>query len=72
MAPDNNSKDHEKSLRNLEEICENTRAIRRVVNRIFDHLHEYSIVDDDYKSEKNYDPDTISWEDLDNGDDMYM
>jgi hypothetical protein len=59
----------EKSLQTLDEICENTRAIRRVVNRILDHLHEHATDDDgDYK---DYDPDTISWQDLDNNDDMY-
>jgi hypothetical protein len=58
----------EKAIQALEEICENTRAIRRVVNRILDHLHEYSSKDDD----EDYDPDTINWEGLDNNDDMYM
>jgi len=57
----------EKGLQNLEEICENTRAIRRVVNRILDHLHEYEEKDD-----TDYDPDSISWKDLYNNDDMYM
>jgi len=52
-------------LQNLEEICENTRAIRRVVNRILDHLHEY--VD----REEDYDLDALKWEDLYNHDDMY-
>ena len=50
----------------LEEICENTRAIRRVVNRILDKLHEESKGEDN-----NYDPDTIDWKDLYNSDDMY-
>jgi len=54
----------------LEEVCENTRAIRRVVNRILDHLHEYA--GDDDENTNDYDPDSISWRDLDNGDDMYM
>jgi len=52
-------------LQNLEEICENTRAIRRVVNRILDHLHEHTEPDEDY------DPDTMKWEDLYSHDDMY-
>ena len=52
-------------LQSLDEICENTRAIRRVVNRILDHLHEHVEEDDDY------DPDTVKWEDLYNNDDMY-
>jgi len=71
MTPENNLNDHHKrSLDTLEEICENTRAIRRVVNRILDHLHEYASDDDD--NHTDYDPDSISWRDLDNGDDMYM
>ena len=57
----------EKAIQTLEEICENTRAIRRVVNRILDHLHEYSIKDDD----EDYDKDTLDCEDLNNSDDMY-
>jgi len=52
-------------VRNLEEICENTRAIRRVVNRILDHLHEYA------ESTNDYDPDTVTWADLYDNDDMY-
>ena len=52
-------------LQNLEEICENTRAIRRVVNRILDYLHDY--VD----REEDYDLDTMKWEDLYANDDMY-
>lgn len=57
----------EKSLQTLEEICENTRAIRRVVNRILDEFHEYR------EEEKNhdYDRDTMSWKDLYNNDDTY-
>jgi hypothetical protein len=35
------SEKEDKKIQTLEEICENTRAIRRVVNRILDHLHEY-------------------------------
>jgi hypothetical protein len=71
MTPENNLNDHHKrSLDTLEEICENTRAIRRVVNRILDHMHEYT--DDDNSEHTDYDPDSISWQDLDNNDDMYM
>ena len=55
----------EKSQQILEEICENTRAIRRVVNRIFDHLHEQEDRNDDY------DPDDLGWKDLYDNDDMY-
>ena len=54
----------------LEEICENTRAIRRVVNRILDHMHEYS--DSLSESYDDYDPDSVSWEDLYDNDDMYL
>jgi len=52
-------------IQNLEEICENTRAIRRVVNRILDYLHDY--VD----REEDYDLDALKWEDLYANDDMY-
>jgi hypothetical protein len=67
MTSQENSPKDEKAIQTLEEICENTRAIRRVVNRILDHLHEYSTKDDD----EDYDKDTINWEDLNNSDDMY-
>jgi hypothetical protein len=60
----------EKSARTLEEICEHTRAIRRVVNRILDHLHEHHTRDEG--DDHEYDPDAISWKDLDNNDDMYL
>ncbi|MFC1783359.1 hypothetical protein ACFL02_07205 [Planctomycetota bacterium] len=56
-----------KHLEVLEEICENTRAIRRVTNRILDHLHEYGEKNDD-----NNGPDTITWKDLQDYDDMYL
>ena len=58
----------ERKTQLLEEICENTRAIRRVVNRILDHLHEFS----DSADDAVYDPDTIDWDDLDNHDDMFL
>jgi len=58
----------EKSLHTLEEICENTRAIRRVVNRILDYLHEHEPVSRD----DEHIPDEIRWEDLDNNDDMFL
>ena len=58
----------EKSLHTLEEICENTRAIRRVVNRILDHLHEHEPV----PADDDPDPDEITWEDLDDSDDMFL
>ena len=65
MTSEKDKQEDEKSIQALEEICENTRAIRRVVNRIFDHLHEKE--DDN----NDYDPDTISWKDLYNNEDMY-
>jgi len=56
---------NEKAIQSLEEICENTRAIRRVVNRILDHLHESE------EPDNGYDPDTVNWKDLYDNDDMY-
>jgi hypothetical protein len=55
----------------LEEICDNTRAIRRVTNRILDHLHEYNT---ETKATENadYDPDELNWEGLDDNDDMFL
>jgi hypothetical protein len=67
MTPKEKTFENEKALQNLEEICENTRAIRRVVNRILDHLHE---THEGYEDE-DYDLDTLKWEDLYNHDDMY-
>lgn len=66
MTSKKNTPQEDKAIRPLEEICENTRAIRRVVNRILDHLHgsqEHEDDDDDW-----YNPE---WEDLDDYDDMY-
>lgn len=65
MTSKTNTPEDEKVLRTLEEICENTRAIRRVVNRILDHLHESHEQDDDDN------PYPCDWEDLDDSDDMY-
>jgi hypothetical protein len=67
MTSDNDSPQDEKVLQSLEEICDNTRAIRRVVNRILDHLHESQEEDED----NDDDPDTFDWEDLNGNDDMY-
>jgi len=64
MTPKENLSENEKAIQTLEEICENTRAIRRVVNRILDHLHESQEQDDD-------ESDALDWDDLDNHDDMY-
>ena len=72
MTSENNLNDScRRSLDTLEEICENTRAIRRVVNRILDHLHEYG-EKDEYENDPDYDPDSITWDDLDNADDMFL
>ena len=60
MTPKENIQKDEKAIQSLEEICENTRAIRRVVNRILDHLHETL---ESYNND-DYDPDDVSWEDL--------
>jgi len=65
MTPEEDSSKDEKTIQTLEEICENTRAIRRVVNRILDHLHESQEKDDGYST------DTMSWKDLCNNEDMY-
>ena len=67
MTPKDEQTKENKKTQHLEEICENTRAIRRVVNRILDHMHEYTERDD-----LDYDPDTISWKDLNDHDDMYL
>ena len=65
MTPKENSPEEDKSTQLLEEICEHTRAIRRVTNRILDHLHEYEDRDNDY------DPDTIGWDGMNDNDDMF-
>jgi hypothetical protein len=65
MTPKEQPSDDERAIQTLEEICENTRAIRRVVNRILDHLHEYQDQTD------QDDPDAMSWNDLYTNDDMY-
>jgi len=66
MTSKTDTPEDRKALRTLEEICENTRAIRRVINRILDHLHESQDQDDDY------DPYMLDWENLDDCDDMYF
>jgi len=62
----------DKKLQTIDEICENTRAIRRVANRILDHLHEYQTGVSSNENIPYSDPDEISWDDLDDKDDMYM
>ena len=69
MTSENDSLQDEKALQSLEEICDNTRAIRRVVNRILDQLHETEATDEDNGTD--YDPDTLDWDDFDSHDDMY-
>lgn len=51
-------------MESLEEICENTRAIRRVVDRMLDHMHEHLSPDPDY------DPEQFGWMDWHDQDDM--
>jgi hypothetical protein len=68
MTPEEKSDEKAKSLQTLEEICGNTRATRRVVNRSLDELYEYH---EEQEDETDYDPDTVSWKDLYNNHDMY-
>ena len=70
MTPDNKKQMEEKKQQYLEEICENTRAIRRVANRILDQLHEIYPPQEE-EEEGNWDPDTMTWDDLEDLDDMY-
>ena len=65
MTSKTNTPQDEKARQDLEEICENSRAIRRVANRILDHLKE------SHEQDEDYDPDLLDWEDLDEYDDMY-
>jgi len=57
----------DKKLQTLDEICENTRAIRRVTNRIHGHLHDYQTGTSSYS-----DPDELTWDDMNDNDDMYL
>jgi hypothetical protein len=72
MTPKEKSTNEDKKLQTLDEICDNTRAIRRVTNRILDHLHEYQTGASSHENAPYSDPDEISWDDLDDNDDMYM
>jgi len=65
MTSEEDSPKDEKTIQTLEEICENTRAIRTVVNKILEQLHEQQ-----QKENNDYDPDTVSWKDLYHNDDM--
>ena len=69
MTPKDTLPIEERHIQGLEEICENIRAIRRVANRILDHLHEYGYTGSD---DHGYDQDTVSWDDMQDYDDMYM
>ena len=70
MTPKEQKTNEDRKMQILEELCDNTRAIRRVVNRILDHMHEYSSnLKNDFD---DYDPDSLSWEDLNGYDDMYL
>ena len=71
MTSKDKSTKEDKKLQTLDEICENTRAIRRVTNRIMDHLHEYQ-TGTDAGENSHYDPDELTWDDLDDSDDMYL
>ena len=72
MTTDNKLPPYENNkMQLLEEICENTRAIRRVSNRILDHLHEYQ-TGIESSGQTAYDSDDLDWDALDDYDDMYM
>ena len=72
MTPKEKPTREDKKQQTLDEISENTRAIRRVTNRILDHLHEYQTGTSNYENTPYSNPDEISWDDLDINDDMYM
>ena len=67
MTPKEKTTKEGKKIQALDEICEHTRAIRRVANRILDHLHEQ-----DEDDSTDYDPEEFSWEDMNDYDDMYL
>ena len=67
MTPKDKPTNEDKKLQTLDEICEHTRAIRRVTNRILDHLHEYHEDNTEYN-----DPDELTWDDMNDYDDMYL
>ena len=68
MTPKKNTPTkEEKQTQLLEEICEHTMAIRRVTNRMLDHLHEQHEDDSGY-----HDPDELNWEDMNDYDDMFL
>ena len=71
MTTENKSTNEDKKLQTLDEICDHTRAIRRVTNRILDHLHEYQ-TGIESSGQTAYDSDDLDWDALDDYDDMYM
>jgi hypothetical protein len=73
MTPEKTEPDENecKCCQTLEEICENTRAIRRVVNRILDQMHEYTDKGE-YGNNNGRDFDDFTWNDMDNNDDIFM
>ena len=67
MTPKEKPAKEDKKLQILDEICEHTRAIRRVTNRILDHLHEHHEDNAEY-----HDQDELTWDDMSDYDDMYL
>jgi hypothetical protein len=64
MTPEYTTPREDKKIQILEEICENTRAIRRTTNRMLDYMHEYQT-----KVHDPPEPDEWTWEDLSDNDD---
>ena len=73
-AKKNLPNEEEKHTQLFEEICEHTMAIRRVANRILDHLHEYhtGTCENDENNDPCCDTDELSMEDMDDNDDMFL
>ena len=65
MTPKEEPDEEEKTFQTLDEICEDTRAIRSDVNKILDHLQEYE------NSHNSHNTDSMTWKDLYNGDNSY-
>lgn len=65
MTPKDEPDEEEKIFPTLEEICNNTRAIRSDVNKILDHLQEYE------DKHSNHDSNGMTWEDLYKDDSSY-
>lgn len=58
MAPEEDLPKDEKNIQTLEEICQNTRAIRSDVREILDLLREYDNPHDGRET------DNMTWQDL--------